>query len=110
MVFDLELVSLAFPVQWSGIFDQIFLGGLGAFGLFRDSMNVSFIVAFETWLNVILYNGFGTPTMLWAETIGWRFNRVPRYHDLGGRSEKDASLATHGTNVLVRVGRQGNGI
>ena len=41
--------------------------------------------------------------MLWAKTVGWRFDGVPRYHDLGGRSEENASLATHGAYVLGRV-------
>jgi hypothetical protein len=91
------------------MFEQVFLGGLGAYDLFGDSLNVSFVIGFKTWLNVIVHYGLGASAMLWAKTVSWRFHSVPRYHDLGGRSEENASLATHGAYVLVRVGRGDGG-
>ena len=39
-----------------------------------------------------------TSAMCWAKTVG-----RSRYHDLGGRREENASLATHGAYVLGRV-------
>ena len=46
-----------------------------------------------------------------AEAIGWRCEGVPRYRDIGGRSEENASLATQGAYGLGRVvvGRQNDG-
>ncbi len=79
------------------MFEQVFLGGLGAFYLFGD---MPFVEDFEAWLNIIVHDGLGASAVLWAKTVSWRFDGVPRYHDLGGRSEENASLAPHGAEVL----------
>jgi hypothetical protein len=81
----------------------------GAFGLFRDTQDVAFVVAFQTWLNVMVINVLGTRTVLWTETIGGRFDPVPGYRDLGGSSEGDASFAADGVDVLVTFGRREDG-
>jgi hypothetical protein len=51
----------------------------------------------------------GALAVLRTETIGWRFDRVPGYHDLGGSSEEDASFAADGADELVMFGRREEG-
>jgi hypothetical protein len=70
---------------------------------------MSFVEGFEAWLNIIVHDGLGASAVLWAKTVSWRIDGVPRYHDLGGRSEEYASLATHGADVLMREGKGDEG-
>ncbi len=58
--------------------------------LFHDSHDVVVIVAFKTILNIMVNNVLAACAMLGAETIGWRFDHVPGYHYLGGRSKEKA--------------------
>ncbi len=54
----------------------------------------------ESFFDVLVNNTHLAGAVLGANTVDWRFDRVPRNHDLGGGRKENALLAPHGTEVL----------